>query len=93
MAIICILIFAYGCRSGNDDDDDTAVQPSATSGEPMSQTVSLEIGVPVEVFSGDQLQPNNAETRIRVAHTLNSTKLVTLLSGSADLIRGNVRIQ
>ena len=94
VAIASIFIFAYGCGSGtgNDDDDETSVQTSSTSGEAVATNVQLEIGVPVDVNAGDQLVPASSDTRIRLTHVLNFTKQVTLLAGSAELIRGDFQI-
>ena len=89
--MIGALAIGLGCASsGNDDDDETQV--STTAAEPIISTVQLEIGIPVNVDVGDQLVPANSDTRIRVSHALNSSKQVTLLAGSADLIKGKFQL-
>jgi len=84
-------LVGFGCYSGGNDDDDSP-ETSTTTSTSAATTVQLEIGVPFEVNTGDQLVPDSSDTRIRVEHTLNSTKQVTLLAGGAQLIRGNAQV-
>lgn len=50
--------------------------------------VSLVTGNETEVFSGDEVVDPEGDARIRVRHeSVNDRKFVTLLSGSANLVR------
>jgi hypothetical protein len=82
LVFIAVLITALalaGCGGGGNAGGDAA---------PVG--ISLAIGVPVTVFPGDQLEPSSSNTRINVVHNINNnTKQVTLLEGSANLLRGD----
>lgn len=82
IASIGLLVAALtvtGCSS-----DDHAASP-----ESQQQVVALTLGVETEVFSGDQVLDAEGDASIRVRHDdAGDRKFVTLLSGSADLIRG-----
>ena len=63
---------------------------SSASFEQVNETIQLEIGVAQEVSTGDKLIEEEDNTTIKVVHELNNDiKSVTLLTGSAKLIRGN----
>lgn len=58
------------------------------------EIIPLAQGQEVLVNSGDKIQPMNEETQIEVRHLLDADKkYVTLLRGSADLVRGNYEIE
>lgn len=65
---------------------DFSLEPPKTG----SQTEALAIGVETEVFSGDQVVDPEGDANIRVRHEEEGDrKFVTLLSGSADLIKSS----
>ena len=79
IGLLVVALTVTGCSS-----DDYAATPES---EP--QVVALDTGVETEVFSGDQVLDAEGDARIRVRHDdASNRKFVTLLSGSADLIRG-----
>ncbi|MEA3352923.1 MAG: hypothetical protein U9Q33_03770 [Campylobacterota bacterium] len=57
-----------------------------------AQTIQdLELDIPVRVYEGDTLTKNDENTTINVSHEIeNDIKIVTLLSGSATLLRGEL---
>jgi len=61
--------------------------------ENTQEVITLETGVPQEVFRGDEIINNEDNTTIRLSHTYGSDKkMVTLLTGSATLIKGNYEV-
>jgi len=64
-------------------------------GDTATDSIStLSIGERSQVFTGDILEPNDANTRIEVEHILDDdTKYVTILEGSATLLRGQYALQ
>ena len=77
---LCVAIGLIGC--GGDAKFET-----------QNNARSLTIGETVIVYTGDKVIPENEETVIDVEHTLNdNTKSVTLISGSASLLRGDYAI-
>lgn len=69
-----------------------ALLPIACDQGQLSQTtnieISLAVGDTVQVSTGDQLLPLSEKTVIDVTHVLeDGTKTVTILSGTARLIR------
>jgi len=56
--------------------------------------ITMNIGDTSQVLEGDVLEPNSASTRIEVEHIIDDgTKYVTILSGSATLLRGSYAIK
>jgi len=56
--------------------------------------VSLYAGQEQQIQDGDRLVPDDANTKIRVRHVLDDdTKYVTILEGSATLLRGQYAFQ
>lgn len=56
--------------------------------------IVMGVGDSTQVLKGDILEPNNGSTQIQVNHTLdNDTKIVTILSGSATLLRGSYAVE
>ena len=81
MASVIAALTFFGC-SGND----------GALFEGDSKTVSLNIGEEMLVSEGDKLQAGE-DTVINVIHEVdNPIKKVTLLSGTAELIRGDYEI-
>ena len=64
-------------------------------GDTTTDSIStLSIGERSQVLTGDILEPNDANTRIEVEHILDDdTKYVTILEGSATLLRGQYALQ
>jgi len=57
------------------------------------EEVAMVIGETLEVQSGDEIVPEDAQTNIKLTHEYgNPIKKVTLLSGSATLIKGNYEV-
>jgi hypothetical protein len=55
---------------------------------------TLSVGESSQVLAGDILEPNDANTRIQIEHIIDDdTKYVTILSGSATLLRGSYAVQ
>jgi len=66
----------------------TVSSSSSSSSVPTSNR--MEIGKPYNVYTGDTINILSDDTVINVVHTLdNDIKVVTLISGNADLLRGN----
>ncbi|MFC4259160.1 hypothetical protein ACFOZ5_08980 [Marinobacter lacisalsi] len=66
-----------GGGGGGDDSDDPTVD-------------ILNTGDTAEVFEGDELEKTTEEARIEVRHEeASNRKFVTVLSGSAELVRGD----
>jgi len=54
----------------------------------------MSIGDEQQVLAGDVIEPNSASTRIEVEHIIDDdTKYVTILSGSATLLRGSYAVK
>jgi hypothetical protein len=70
-------------------------QPTPTpEPEPTPTGTPLVIGVPMKISSGDTINPTSEDTVIETTHNIDDdTKYVTLISGSAELISGNVEIE
>ena len=63
---------------------------SSAAFEQTQETITLQKGIAQEVNKGDKLIKEDDDTTIKVVHELgNDIKSVTLLIGSARLIRGN----
>ncbi len=63
---------------------------SSGSFESAETIIPLSVGEEMELISGDRISPVNEETQIELRHVLGSDKkYVTLVSGSAELIRGS----
>ena len=55
---------------------------------------TMNAGDTSQVMPGDILEPNDANTRIEVEHILDDdTKYVTIIEGSATLLRGSYALQ
>lgn len=62
--------------------------------EPEGERVEMVIGESVEVHEGDSIVKNSEDTVIEIEHTLeDDKKVVTLISGSATLIKGDYELQ
>ena len=58
-----------------------------------NETITMSLNTAYEVHEGDKVTPDG-ESKIVVNHVLDiNTKTVTLLSGSATLLRGSYEIQ
>jgi len=56
--------------------------------------ITMSIGDEQQVLAGDVIEPNSASTRIEVEHIIDDdTKYVTILSGSATLLRGSYAVK
>ena len=56
--------------------------------------ISMYQGETTQIQKGDKLVPDNANTRVKVEHILDhDTKYVTILEGSATLLRGSYALQ
>lgn len=72
----------------------TACGGGEASFEQAGTVVVLEQNVPISVNPGDTLTQTSDDTRISVTHDItNDTKEVTLLAGSAELLRGDYEIK
>jgi len=80
------LLLLAGCgEKGNEN---------ALEETPQDSIVTLNTGDSSQVLEGDLLEPNDENTRIQVEHTLeDDTKHVTILEGSATLLRGSYAVQ
>lgn len=80
------LMLLAGC---GESENKTVFGDTATDG-----AYTLSVGDSSQVLAGDILEPNSASTQIRVDHTLDDgTKYVTILIGSATLLRGSYALQ
>ena len=62
--------------------------------EPSSTRLFLQQGDEVEVFRGDELTRPSEDSRIAVRHEQQGDrKFVTVLAGTAELVRGNYYAQ
>lgn len=58
------------------------------------QIITMNVGETSQVLAGDVLEPNSASTRIEVEHIIDDdTKYITVLEGSATLLRGAYAIK
>lgn len=58
------------------------------------EIISMFEGETTQVQEGDKLVPDNAKTRVKVEHILDdNTKYITILSGSATLLRGSYALK
>ena len=56
--------------------------------------ITMSVGQSSEVLAGDIIEPNTASTRIQIDHVIDDdTKYVTILEGSATLLRGSYAVQ
>ena len=56
--------------------------------------INMYQGETTQIQKGDKLVPDNANTRVKVEHILDDdTKYVTILEGSATLLRGSYALQ
>ena len=56
--------------------------------------ITMNVGDEQQILAGDVLEPNDASTRIEVEHIIDDdTKYVTIVSGSATLLRGAYAVQ
>mgnify|MGYP005866646493 CR=1 FL=1 len=80
------LLLLAGCSESNNK---TVFQNADADG-----VYTLYAGEKSQVLPGDVLEPDGADTRIKVEHILDDdTKYVTILSGSATLLRGSYALQ
>jgi hypothetical protein len=62
--------------------------------EPNNARLFLQPGDEVEVFRGDELTRPSEDSRIAVRHEQQGDrKFVTVLAGTAELVRGNYYVQ
>ena len=55
---------------------------------------TLEVGERSQLLPGDRLEPDDTNTRVKVEHILDDdTKYVTIIEGSATLLRGSYALQ
>lgn len=74
---LLLIIFLAGCSS-------------SSSYSKSETTISLVVDEEIEVFKGDEIKSIDESTEISVRHLLGSDKkYITLISGSAELVRGN----
>lgn len=60
-----------------------------SEGSLENDSIVLELNEPILVYAGDSLEKSSEDTTVNIVHDLtNDTKTVTLLTGSATLIRG-----
>ena len=84
LALVIAIVTFTGCSSNS-----SSIAESNTTVTTPTTTLSLVIGEEVEVYKSDEVKPEDSDTEISVRHLLGSDKkYVTLLSGSAELIRG-----
>ena len=64
-------------------------------GENANDSITvMNVGDSSEVLEGDTLEPNTADTKIKVEHIIDdNTKYVTILSGTATLLRGAYAVE
>jgi hypothetical protein len=56
--------------------------------------ITMNVGDQEQIITGDVIEPNGASTRIEVEHIIDDdTKYVTILSGSATLLRGSYALK
>ena len=56
--------------------------------------ITMNVGDEQQILAGDVLEPNDASTRIEVEHIIDDdTKYVTILEGSATLLRGSYAVK
>ena len=66
------------------------VEPIVTPVTPVTPTkITLTTGKGIVVTAGDEIKPLTTDTVIQVTHDVNNVKTVTLISGSAELIKGD----
>lgn len=82
---LLILLFA-GC---GEEQNNSVFGSSSTDA-----VISMQTGQTSEVLDGDVLEPSTANTRIKVEHIIDDdTKYVTVVSGSATLLRGTYALK
>lgn len=75
-----VLLALAGCGSGSNDK--------------KQESVAMVIGEEVAVYPGDTVAPEGEETRISIRHEVGEeVKRVTLLEGSAQLLRGDYTVE
>ena len=80
MMILAGALLLAGC--GHDSKSSSSVEK-----------ISMVQGEAVSVYPGDSIAPGNDETRIAIRHEVGQeVKSVTLLAGSAELLRGEYAI-
>lgn len=85
ITLLLSIVALSSCGGGGSGGSNGSVYGDSSSG-----VVTMQTGVTYQVYSGNQVVPVNSSTVISVSHVLNdSTKYVTLLSGSATLLRGS----
>lgn len=66
---------------------------SSGSFEKTQASIELQADEPVAVYTGDTLVKNEEDTTIKIRHeATQNTKTVTLLTGSATLLRGDYEL-
>lgn len=84
--VLATTIFFIGCGDGGASFD-------GETPKVQNEESPLVIGEEIAVQSGDTIVPKDDSTEIRINHVLGDTiKHVTLLSGSATLIKGSYEI-
>lgn len=85
IATITLLLLA-GC---GESSNKTLFGETTTDG-----VYSMSAGDVSQILEGDILEPNDETTRVQVDHILDDdTKYVTILKGSATLLRGQYALQ
>jgi len=64
-----------------------------SNGSGGTEAVSMVVGEAVSVYPGDSVTPTDDAARIAIRHQVGEeVKTVTLLEGSADLLRGEYQL-
>jgi hypothetical protein len=84
-----VLVFPYS--SSVYTKQSSSSSSIASSSSSIAQTKEmLKLNTPTTVYSGDILNVLSSDTVIEVTHTIdNNSKVIVLLSGSAELLRGD----
>ena len=78
--------FFVGC---GEDSNEHVFGDSSTDA-----AITMNVGDEQQVLAGDVLEPNSASTRIEVEHIIDDdTKYVTIVEGSATLLRGSYAVK
>ena len=86
IAINLLILLLAGC---GEESNKSVFKDSQTDG-----IYTLSKGDQSEILPGDKLEPTDDATEIEVIHTLDDdTKHVTILEGSATLLRGRYAAQ
>lgn len=80
-----VVLLLAGCDKGNEN----VLEDTSTDG-----VYTLNAGERSQVLKGDIIEPNSADTRIEIEHIIDDdNKFVTVLEGSATLLRGSYAVE